>query len=207
MELDCTIVSVEYKLGPEFTYADSLEDNYAALAWVRDNASALGIDPERIVLVGESAGGRHAALLALLARDLGEISIAYQVLMYPMLDDRTVLLQPPPGVGTLLWPPQFNRAGWKAFLGQEPGTDTVPSHAVSARAVSLENLPPTWIGVGSIDLFFLEDKLFAERLVKSGVPTEFVTIEGAYHGFDVVDPSSAPARRFEKSMLDALRKA
>lgn len=83
----------------------------------------------------------------------------------------------------------------------------VPSHAVPARAVSLENLPPTWIGVGSIDLFFLEDKLFAERLVKSGVPTEFVIIEGAYHGFDVVDPSSPPARRFEKSMLDALRKA
>ncbi|WP_201215553.1 alpha/beta hydrolase [Pseudomonas sp. S32] len=104
-------------------------------------------------------------------------------------------------------PPQFNRAGWKAFLGQEPGTDTGPSHAVPARAVSLENLPPIWIGVRSIDLFFLEDKLFAERLVKSGVPTEFVTIEGAYHGFDVVDPSSAPARRFEKSMLDALRKA
>ncbi|WP_201215552.1 alpha/beta hydrolase fold domain-containing protein [Pseudomonas sp. S32] len=105
VELDCTIVSVEYKLGPEFTYADSIEDNYAALAWVRNNASALGIDPERIALVGESPGGGHAALLALLATERGEISIAYQVLIYPMLDDRTVLLQPPPGVGALLCPP------------------------------------------------------------------------------------------------------
>jgi acetyl esterase/lipase len=205
--LDCVIVTVEYRLAPEVTYAGSIEDNYAALSWVHANAAALGADPHRIAVMGESAGGGHAALLAIAARDRGQIPLVLQVLIYPMLDDRTGTTRTPaPPIGKILWTPPLNRTGWACFLGQPPGTDRVPARAVPARTKSLAGLPPAFIGVGSIDLFVDEDIDYARRLIDAGVPTELTIVPGAFHGFDGIAAQTPLARNFAAAKLEALRR-
>jgi acetyl esterase/lipase len=207
-DLDCVVVTVDYRLAPEARYRASIEENYAALKWLFDNAAALGVDRSRIAVMGESAGGGHAALLALTARDRGEVPLAFQLLIYPMLDDRTGSSRmPPPHIGRIGWSAADNRFGWGAFLGQAPGTRTVPAAAVPARARSLAGLPPTFIGVGSIDLFVDEDVDYARRLIDSGVPTELIVVPGAYHGFDDNAPEAALTRRFNAAKMAALRRA
>lgn len=206
--LDCVIVTVDYRLAPETTWEGSLEDNYAALKWLHTNAAKLGADPGRIAVMGESAGGGHAALLALTARDRGEVPLVAQVLVYPMLDDRTGSSRKvPPHIGTLLWTEETNRFGWNSFLGVEPGSKEVPSAAVPARAENLEGLPPTFIGVGSIDLFVDENIEYAQRLVDAGVSTELWVVPGAFHGFDIIAPDALVSRQFTVLKLDALRRA
>jgi acetyl esterase/lipase len=206
--LDCVIVSVEYRLAPETRYTGSIEDNYAALSWMHANAAKLGIDRTRIAVMGESAGGGHAALLALTARDRGGIPIVLQVLIYPMLDDRTGSSRPVPAhIGTLGWTAESNRFGWGAFLGQAPGTDRVPEAAVPARVEDLTGLPPAFIAVGGLDLFVDEDIEYAQRLIDAGVPTELLVVPGAFHGFDVMARETNVARRFTHAKIDALRRA
>jgi acetyl esterase/lipase len=206
--LDCVIVTVEYRLAPETGYAGSIEDNYAALKWVHAHAAKLGVDPARIAVMGESAGGGHAALLAITARDRGEVPLVLQALTYPMLDDRTLsVADPATGIGTLVWTPARNRYGWQAFLGQEPGTPQVPMRAVPARQADLTGLPPAFIGVGAIDLFVDEDMLYARRLVDAGIPTELVVVPGAFHAFDMIAPQASVVRQFSAARLAALRRA
>lgn len=116
--LDCAIVTVDYRLAPETSWRGSLEDNYAGLRWLFGNAGALGVDPARIAVMGESAGGGHAALLAIAARDRGEFKLAFQMLVYPMLDDRTASTREPSAhVGQIVWTRAANRFGWQSFLG------------------------------------------------------------------------------------------
>ena len=207
-ELDCVIVTVEYRLAPETTYAGSIEDNYAALRWLFAHAAELGASPHRIAVMGESAGGGHAALLALTARDRGEVPLIFQMLIYPMLDDRTgTTRRPPSPIGALLWTPVENRIGWRAFLGQAPATSHVPANAVPARYANLAGLPPTFIGVGSIDLFVDEDIDYARRLIDAGVPTQLLVVPGAFHGFDGIAPQSLIATTFTASKVAALRRA
>jgi acetyl esterase/lipase len=206
--LDCVIVTVDYRLAPETTFKGSIEDNYAALHWLHATGSDIGVDPRRIAVMGESAGGGHAALLALAARDRGEVPVVFQVLIYPMLDDRTgVTLNPPSPIGTILWTAAKNRFGWRSFLGQEPGTRDVPARAVPARYRSLAGLPSTFIGVGSIDLFVDEDIAYARRLIDAGVSTELVVVPGAFHGFDAVARETSLAKNFTAAKLNALRRA
>jgi len=206
--LDCVIVSVEYRLAPETRYTGSIEDNYAALSWMHAHAAELGVDPAQIAVMGESAGGGHAALLALTARNRGEIPILLQVLIYPMLDDRTGSSRSvPEHVGKLGWTAESNRFGWGAFLGQPPGTDKVPAGAVPARVEHLTGLPPAFIAVGDLDLFVDEDIEYAQRLIDAGVPTELLVVPGAFHGFDVMARETDVARRFTQAKIDALRRA
>ncbi|MGH8226354.1 MAG: alpha/beta hydrolase [Steroidobacteraceae bacterium] len=207
-ELDCFVATVEYRLAPQTRYAGSIEDNYSALRWVYRHARELGVDPARIAVAGESAGGGHAALLALTARDRGEVPVAFQALIYPMLDDRTGSSRQPPGnEGRIIWTPQDNRVGWEAFLGQEPGTPSVPAAAVPARRKDLAGLPPAFIGVGSIDLFCNEDMRYAERLAAAGIETELSVVPGAFHGFDLIAPRTELARGFVATKMRALRRA
>ena len=217
-ELDCVIVTVDYRLAPETIYSGSMADNYAGLLWTYRHAAELGVDPARIALMGESAGGGHAALLAQMARDRGEVPVMFQVLIYPMLDDRTgSTKQPPKNVGTIGWSVEANRFGWQCFLGQEPGTRRAPAAAVPARATSLAGLPPAFIGVGSIDLFVDEDIEYAHRLVDAGVATELLVVPGAFHGFDMLgapgsmmkSPYGQPAisKFFNAAKMDALKRA
>ena len=205
---DCVVVSVDYRLAPATPFPGSLEDNYAALKWASDNADELGIDRTRIAIGGESAGGGHAAMLAIAARDRGEVPVIFQVLVYPMLDDRTASTRSVPGhIGTLIWPRESNRSGWEALLGQPPGQPTVPPGSVPARVGDLSNLPPAWIGVGALDLFVDEDIEYAQRLIAAGVPVEMEVVPGAFHAFDLAAPETNVSRRFTESWQVALRRA
>jgi acetyl esterase/lipase len=161
------------------------------------DARDLGIDPGRLVVAGESAGGGHAAMLAIAARDRGEIAVRGQYLIYPMLDDRTgSTVFPPPHQGAFLWRPQDNRLGWTSFLGTAAGSARVPAGAVPARVDDLRGLPPTFIGVGALDLFAEENVIYANRMMAAGVPTELYVAPGAYHGFDIFVPEAGVSRTF-----------
>ncbi len=206
-EVGCAVVSVDYRLSPETPFPGQLEDCYAALAWLRGAFTDLGVDPDRIAVGGDSAGGGLAAGLALLARDRGEIPLAYQLLIYPMLDDRTAsTVEPPVMCGEFVWNRDANRFGWNAFLGQEPGGADVSPYAAPARAESLAGLPPAFIGVGDLDLFAEEDIAYAGRLIRDGVPTELHVYPGAIHGFYNI-PGAAIAEAATGDYLDALRRA
>jgi len=205
---DCVVVTVDYRLAPETPFPGALDDNYAALKWVFANADALGIDRTRIALMGESAGGGHAAMLAIAARDRGEIPIKAQLLIYPMLDDRTgSTVMTPPWMGHYLWTPGANRFGWASLLGVPAGSKTVPAGAVPARVEDLRGLPQTFIGVGSIDLFANEDIEYARRLMNAGVATELLVVQGGFHGFDNMVPGSDASIRFKTAVDAAIKRA
>lgn len=206
--LGCVLVTVDYRLAPETPFPGSLEDNYAALTWMHANAETLGVDRSRIALAGESAGGGHAAMLAIAARDRGEVPVLFQSLVYPMLDDRTGSSRPtPPHIGSFVWTADYNRVGWKALLGKEPGGADAPAGAVPSRVDNLTGLPPAWIGTGSIDLFVDENIEYARRLVNAGVSTELLVVPGAYHAFDRLVPNASASQRFVLSRFNALARA
>lgn len=206
-ELDCVVVTVDYRLAPETPFPGSLEDSYAGLKWLYANANELGADRARIAVAGESAGGGHAAILAIAARDRGEVPIMFQSLVYPMLDDRTgSTVNPPAHIGTFLWTRELNRFGWTSFLGKAAGSGTVPAGAVPARVENLTGLASAWIGVGAIDLFVDEDIEYARRLIAAGVPTELVVVPGAPHGFDFVQSASI-SKQFTLARYNALARA
>jgi len=205
---DCVVVSVDYRLAPETTFPGSLEDNYAALRWLCTNAKELGVDTKRIAIKGESAGGGHAAALAIAARDRGEFPICLQVLIYPMLDDRTGSVdRVPPYVGHFIWTEQSNRFGWSSLLGIPAGSANVPPNSVPARISSVAGLAPAFIGVGSIDLFGHEDVEYASRLMLAGVSTELHVVPGAYHGFDIIVPEAPLSGKFTEAWNAALKRA
>jgi acetyl esterase/lipase len=202
--LGCVIVTVDYRLAPETPFPGAIEDCYAALRWTFDHAAELRVDPARIGIMGESAGGGLAAALALLARDRGGPRIAFQQLIYPMIDDRTcVHADPHPHAGEFIWTPHNNRFGWTALLGREPGGDDVSPYAAAARAEDLSGLPPTFISSGALDLFVEEDVEYARRLLRAGVPTELHVYPGGFHGFDF-DPAARIAANARRDSLDAL---
>jgi len=188
--LEVVGVSVEYRLAPETSYPGPLEDCYAALRWAYDNASSLGIDQDRIGLYGLSAGGGLAAALALLARDRGEVPLAFVLLDCPMLDDR----QRTPSInaeGLYVWGSGSNEFGWRSYLGALYGSDDVPSYAAAAREADLSGLPPTCVVVGAIDGFRDEDIAYAQRLNQAGVPCELHVIAGLPHAYLLVPGATA----------------
>ena len=184
-DLQCHVVSVDYRLAPEWPYPAGLDDCADALDWLCREAKALGVDPTRIGVKGESAGGCLAAALTLRDRDSGNDRIAFQHLTYPMLDDRTGTTEAVPDfVGTIVWTVSNNRFAWDCLLGREPGGLGVPAYASPARTEDLIGLPPTFLSVGTLDLFFTENLSFAARLRDAGVPVELHVYPGAFHGFD-----------------------
>jgi acetyl esterase/lipase len=193
VEHRCLGVSVEYRLAPETCYPGPLDDCYAALAWTYEHAAELGADPDRIGVIGYSAGGGLAAALGLVARDRGEIPIRWQALIYPMLDDRRVTVSS--GWEVPIWKPSDNHFGWSSYLGERFGTDDVPTYAAAARATDLRGLPPTFLMVGALDIFHDEDVDFANRLTHAGVPTELHVYPGAPHAFDGLAAGSGVAHR------------
>jgi acetyl esterase/lipase len=204
----CVVVSVDYRLAPETHYPGSLADNYAALKWVHAHTAELGIDRSKIAVGGESAGGGHAANLAIYARDRNEVPIIFQLLIYPQLDDRTGSTRAePPAIGHFLWTASANRLAWSSLLGVPAGSSKVPAGAVPARVASVDGLPPAWIGVGSIDLFVEEDMEYAQRLIHAGIATELLVMPGAFHGFDLLVPDAKASKQFSASWKTALRKA
>lgn len=176
-------VAVDYRLAPETPYPGPLEDCYAGLKWTYEHADELGVDPQRIGILGASAGGGLAAALALLARDRGEIPVAFQMLLYPMLDDRRTTKTS--AWDTVIWDPTTNELGWSCYLGELFEKDDVPAYAAAARATDLTGLPPAFVSVGSLDLFCDEDVEYAARLNHAGVPVELHVYPGMPHAFDL----------------------
>ncbi|HTM95341.1 MAG TPA: alpha/beta hydrolase [Croceibacterium sp.] len=189
IEHDCVIVSVDYRLCPETPFPGPQEDNYAGLLWMVERAAELGVDPGRIVVMGESAGGGLAASLALMTRDRGGPRLAGQVLVYPMLDWRT---GGPDDrwqnahTGEFIWTRAKNQFGWNALRGDYSPTDARKGWFSPALANDLAGLPPTYMITGALDLFLDEDLDYARRLIDAGVPTELHVYPGAIHAFEMV---------------------
>ncbi len=205
-DLGIVVVSATYRLAPDHPFPAGLEDCYAALRWMHENADELGVDRDRIAIGGESAGGGLAAALAQLAYDRGEVAVCFQLLVYPMLDDRTALDRRRPR--TLVWSPAANVFGWTSYLGHPPRLVEDRPYAVPSRREDLRGLPPAWIGVGDIDLFYEEDVAYAERLQAAGVPCQLEIVPGFYHGaFKRAPDHSMIANGFRDSAMRALEGA
>jgi acetyl esterase/lipase len=205
--LGITVASVNYRLAPAHPAPAAVEDAYAALSWLVEHATERGIDASRIAIGGASAGGGVAAGLALYAHDRGDIRPAFQLLVYPMIDDRTVLRTDMDTKNVRVWTPGSNRFGWTSYLAQEPGSADVSPYAAPARREDVSGLPPAWIGVGTLDLFHDEDLRYAERLAAAGVPCEITLVEGAFHGFDALFARKPVSREFWRNQAAALRGA
>lgn len=181
-ELNVFVVSVDYRLAPENPYPASLEDCLAAFRWIRTSENFSSVT-ERVIVLGNSAGGGLAASLCLWLLDRNERLPITQILLSPMLNDRTCLRPTCDDSVHVGWNMQNNRFGWESLLGRPPGGDLVSPFASPARASSLTGLPPTFISVGSLDLFADEDVEFGRRLINDGVATELHVYPGAFHGF------------------------
>ncbi len=204
--LGMTVVSVDYRLAPEHPFPAPLDDCFAAYEFIHREAASLGVDPSRLVIGGQSAGGGLAAALTLLVHDRKRPAPRLQLLVYPMLDDRTVE-RAIDGRAHRLWDQQSNRYGWTSYLAQAPGSPGITDLAAPARRVDFSGLPPAWIGVGSCDLFHDEDLAYAAALRDAGVTTTLEIVEGAFHGFDAALPKAAVSRRFFESYVAAIEKA
>lgn len=206
-ESGITVVSVDYRFAPRYPFPAGLEDSYSALKWVVSHSQELGIDSRRVAIGGESAGGGLAASLAQLAHDRQEVKPVFQLLVYPMLDDRTVLRTDVGDNSHPLWNKKSNRFGWESYLGPKCGAAGVPEYAVPARREDLSGLPLAWVGVGTADLFHDEDMAYARRLEECGVECETCVVPGAFHGFDIVAPKAPVSRGFRKSQVAALKRS
>ena len=202
--LDLAIVAVDYRLAPEHPFPTPLDDCYAVWRWMVEQAEELGIDPSRIAIAGASAGGGLAAALVQRVADQGPAAPAFQILVYPMLDNSTGVVDRNDGRGQLSWTPSDNRRGWAAYLAHDADVPDDRVYAVPARRENLGGLPATWVGVGSLDLFHDEDVAYARRLSAAGVECALEIVDGGYHGFDVFAADAPTSVDFHRSMIDAL---
>jgi acetyl esterase/lipase len=195
---------VDYRVAPEHPHPTPVEDCYAALGWLAENAAALTVDAARFAVMGDSAGGGLAAGVCLLARDRGGPAVAQQLLIYPMLDDRTTT--PDPALLPFLtWSYDDNMTGWGALLGDAAGTDAVSAYAAPARAADLTGLPDTYIDIGDLDIFRDEDLTYARRLSDAGVQTELHLHPGCPHAFDGLAHGADVSQRAIADRLRRLR--
>jgi acetyl esterase/lipase len=188
----CVAVSVEYRLAPETPFPGPVDDCYAALAWVREAAAELGVDPARLAIGGASAGAGLAAACALRARDEG-LALVHQHLVYPMLDDRQVTVSSQWDL-LAIWSRELNAFAWRQYLGPLYGGDDVPAYAAPARARDLAGVAPAYIHVGGLDGFVHENVEYAARLLAAGVAVELHVLPLVPHGFDMVAPDAAVTR-------------
>jgi acetyl esterase/lipase len=196
--IGCVVISVDYRLAPEFPFPTPLNDCYAALTWVFDNAEMLKVDASRIAIGGISAGGGLAAGLALLARDRAEVTVVFQALLCPMIDNNSTSVSSYSISDNRIWNRRSNLEGWMHYLGRKTTSEQEPyvasKYAAPSHAGDLHGLPPAYIGVGSVDLFLDENRDYAERLNGSGVATQLEIFPGGYHGFEFMVPNAKISR-------------
>ncbi|MFA7190410.1 MAG: alpha/beta hydrolase [Sphaerochaetaceae bacterium] len=185
----CAIVAPDYTRSVDKPYPAALDDCYQALLWMRDNCSSLRCNPSRLFAGGDSAGGGLCAAVSLLSRDRGEVSIAFQMPLYPMLDDRTSDFNDAP-----CWNSKSNEIGWKLYLGEAWGTPDVCKLAAPARETDFTGLPRTLTFCGDIEPFCNETERYVQCLKDAGIEVDFRLYPKCYHAFDTICPGSEPAR-------------
>jgi acetyl esterase/lipase len=205
-EVQCTVVSVDYRLAPEHPFPAGIEDCYSALLWMTSIARELGIDLKRIGAGGVSAGGNMAAALSLMARDRGGPGLSFQFLVYPCLDDRHTTPSSYSVDNKRVWHRKMSLKAWDAYLGKT-STKDVSYYAAPARAKNLENLPPAYISAAELDLLRDEDIQYATRLMQSGVSTELHVFPGVIHGFEFFFQDSSVSKQARSEYLAVLKKA
>ncbi|MFN8412542.1 MAG: alpha/beta hydrolase [Anaerolineales bacterium] len=205
-ELGISVISVNYRLAPKHPFPAGLEDGDLAMQWVISHAQELGVDINRLAIGGESAGGGLAAALTQLTQARQKIKLAFQLLVYPMLDDRTVLRTDIDDSHNVTWSQSSNQFGWESYLGRKCGAEDVPDYSVPARRTDLSGFPPAWIGVGTLDIFHDEDVAYAQKLKECGVECELMVVPGAFHGFDRFAPELSIIQDFQKAKIAALKK-
>ncbi|MFR9803167.1 alpha/beta hydrolase [Pseudonocardia sp. RS010] len=201
--LGAVVVSVEYRLAPEHPHPAPAEDCYAVLVWMAKNTDELGVDPDRLVVYGGSAGGGLTIATALMARDRGGPALRFMMPIYPMIDDTNTSPSSHEIVDVGIWDRAGNEEAWAWYLGGAQAD----AYAAPTRAADLAGLPPAYIDVGTVDLFRDEDIAFAQRLMAAGVPCELHVHPGAYHASETFAPDAALSQRIWAGRLDALRRA
>lgn len=184
-ESGCVVVAPDYTNSPVAPYPAALNDCYSALCWLKENGEAYGMRSDQIFVGGNSAGGGLCAAVSLMARDKGEINIAFQMPLYPMIDDR-MITPSSQNNDAPIWNTKSNELGWKLYLGDAYGTDSVSKYAAPARETDYSGLPPTLTYVGDIEPFTDETLQYVENLKKAGVEVQFRLFEGCFHGFDLL---------------------
>ncbi len=195
-EADCVVVSVDYRLAPEHRYPAALDDCDAVLGWTAASADALGVDADRIGLAGASSGGNLAAATALRARDRGEPAVAFQLLVYPTLDDRRTTASQQ-FVGTPMVDGRDCERCWDYYLGADRAD--VSPYAAPGRAADLTGLPPTYLMTAELDPLRDEGIEFATRLLAAGVSVDLHQFAGAFHGFDLF-PTAISRRALDEQV-------
>jgi len=204
-DLNTVVVSVEYRLAPENPFPAGLEDCYAALVWMNSAAEELGIDVNRIVVIGGSAGGGLCVGVSLLARDRGGPKIYFQMPLYPMLDDRNNTVSSHQILDRRAWNRELNIQAWKWYLGDNYGKD-VSHFAAPARTTDFSGLPPTFTYVGELDLFRDETIEFVAMLQRAEVPVEFHIFPRCFHGFEIFIPTAEISKRAVEMALNSLKR-
>jgi acetyl esterase len=207
-DLGVVVVSVDYRLAPETPYPGPLEDCYAALRWVNSHCESLRIDPTRLAIFGQSAGGGLSAALALLARDRGGPPICFQYLGIPELDDRLETASMQRFVDTPMWNRPNAILSWEFYLGDqyERGADDVPYHAAPARAENLAGLPPAYVSTMEFDPLRDEGVEYALKLLRAGVTAELHSFPGTFHG-SALFTNTRISQRESAEMFAVLRRA
>jgi len=197
------VVTPEYRLAGKAPYPAALEDCYAALCYLKDNADTLGCNRNRLMVGGESAGGGLTAALCMYARDRGEVNIAFQMPLYPMIDDRdTESSRDNHGIS---WNTKRNHAAWKLYLRDITGE--IPSYAAPARETDYRDLPPAYTFVGEQEAFYCETLTYIQRLQEAGIPAHVDVYPTGFHAFDMLLPFRKISRKavaaFEQQYLYA----
>ncbi|MGI2329111.1 alpha/beta hydrolase [Planococcus sp. YIM B11945] len=202
---DCVIVAPDYRLSIDAPYPAAFEDCYIVLVWMKNHATELGIRNDQLMVGGESAGGGLAAAIALYARDKGDVNLAFQMPLYPMIDDR-MITESAKANNAYVWNSDTNHWAWKLYLGELFGKD-VPAYGAAARAADYRNLPPAVTFVGDIEPFRDETIQYVENLRKAGVSVDFKLFKGAYHGFDIIHPKAEISQRARGFLMKSFKHA
>ena len=204
-ETKCIVVSVDYRSAPENPYPAALEDCYAALVWMEKGGMQYNIDPSRLAVAGQSAGGGLTAALSLLARDRKGPNILFQIPIYPMIDDRNATWSTREMLDLRAWNGEASISCWNAYLSGLNRNEDVPAYAAPARATDYSGLPPTYIYVGQLEPFVEEAMQYASDLNRAGIPVELHIYPSCIHGFDVVAPDSPIGRRAVNELMHVIR--
>jgi len=198
----CIIVAPDYRKAVEAPYPAAFNDCYDTLLWIRDNAASLGGRTDKFIVAGHSAGGGLAAAVSLKATDTGDARIAFQMPVYPMIDDRQTSASVV-GNDAPVWDEKANRLAWARYLD---GVETITPYAAAARCTDFTKLPPTITFVGSLEPFRDETKIYVENLRRANIAVEFEMFDGAYHGFDMMVPDAPISRRAHRFLMENFQK-